>query len=131
MATLIHDIALREGIDPDLAYRLVKIESAFNPRAVSSAGAIGLAQVMPATARFYDRSITTARLMDPETNLRIGFRYLRYLLDRFDWDLRLALLAYNRGPGRVGQLLARGEDPGNGYATSITRGYQPAGPALP
>lgn len=131
LAGLIYDIAMREGIDPDLGFRLVKIESAFNTRAVSSAGAIGLAQVMPGTAMFYDRSITVARLMEPETNLRIGFRYLRHLLDRFDWDLRLALLAYNRGPGRVGQLLARGEDPSNGYASSITAGYRPTGPALP
>ena len=93
LAALIYDTALREGIDPDLGFRLVRIESGFRPAVRSSAGAIGLAQVMPTTAVFYDRAITSARLTDPATNLRIGFRYLRDLLERYDWDLRIALLA--------------------------------------
>lgn len=130
LAGTIYDIAQREGIDPDLAFRLVKIESNFRPAVRSSAGAIGLAQVMPATAVYYDRSITAERLTDPETNLTIGFRYLRALLDRYDGDLRLALLAYNRGPTRVGDLLARGLDPRNGYASNVTSGYK-SGPILP
>lgn len=132
LAALIYDTGLREGIDPDLGFRLVRIESNFHPAARSSAGAIGLTQVMLATATYYDRAITADRLADPETNLRIGFRYLRYLLERYDWDLRTALLAYNRGPARVGALLARGLDPRNGYATSVTAGYRPpTGPILP
>lgn len=130
LAALIYDTALREGLDPDLGFRLVKIESNFKPGARSSAGAIGLAQVMLPTAVYYDRSLTAERLAAPEVNLQIGFRYLRYLLERYEWDLRLALLAYNRGPTRVGELLARGLDPRNGYATSVTAGYRPTGPSL-
>ncbi|MEX0690525.1 MAG: transglycosylase SLT domain-containing protein [Gemmatimonadales bacterium] len=128
LAALIYDTAHREGIDPELGFRVVKIESNFRPNARSSAGAIGLAQVMLPTAVFYDRTITAERLTDPETNLWIGFRYLRYLLERYEWDLRLALLAYNRGPARVGDLLARGIEPGNGYARAVTSGYRPVGP---
>jgi soluble lytic murein transglycosylase-like protein len=124
MAARIYDAALRAGLDPALAFEIVRIESRFNPRAVSSAGAIGLAQVMPRTAVFYDSSVTRARLFDPDVNLRIGFRFFRDLLARYEGDLRIALLAYNRGPGRVGELLARGTDPGNGYASAVLGGYR-------
>lgn len=127
----IYDEALRAGLDPDLGFEIVRIESRFNPRALSTAGAIGLTQVMLKTAAFYDSTITVERLFDPTVNLRIGFRYLRDLLTRYEGDLRIALLAYNRGPQRVGELLARGTDPGNGYASAVMGGYKPAGPALP
>jgi hypothetical protein len=127
----IYDAALRAGLDPALAFEVVRIESRFNPRAVSSAGAIGLTQVMPKTALFYDSTVTAKHLFDPDTNLRIGFRFLRDLLARYEGDLRLALLAYNRGPQRVGDLLARGTDPSNGYERAIMGAYRPAGPTPP
>jgi soluble lytic murein transglycosylase-like protein len=123
LSGLIYDIALREGIDPELAFRLVKVESGFNPRARSSEGAYGLAQVQVNTARFYQAGVTREHLYDPATNLTIGFRYLRDLLGTYH-DLRLALLAYNRGPAKVNQLLGDGREPGNGFASSILRGYQ-------
>ncbi|MBI2072965.1 MAG: transglycosylase SLT domain-containing protein [Gemmatimonadetes bacterium] len=119
LVALIYDTALREGLDPDLAFRLVKVESYFNPRATSSAQAIGLAQVQLRTARFYQPGITLKRLYDPATNLTIGFRYLHDLIDTYQGDLRLALLAYNRGPAKVNQLLGVGQEPGNGYASSV------------
>jgi len=119
LVALIYDTALREGLDPDLAFRLIKVESDFNPRATSSAQAIGLAQVQLRTARFYEPGITLKRLSDPATNLRIGFRYLHDLMETYQRDLRLALLAYNRGPAKVNQLLGGGEEPGNGYASSV------------
>ncbi|MBI2537073.1 MAG: transglycosylase SLT domain-containing protein [Gemmatimonadetes bacterium] len=119
LVALIYDTALREGLDPDLAFRLVKVESYFNPRATSSAQAIGLAQVQLRTARFYQPGITLKRLYDPATNLTIGFRYLHDLIDTYQGDLRLALLAYNRGPAKVNQLLGVGQEPGNGYAASV------------
>lgn len=128
LAALIFDTALREGIDPDLAFRLVKVESDFNPRAFSSASAIGLAQVMVNTARFYQPGITAPQLFDPATNLTIGFRYLRDLLGTYQGNLRLALLAYNRGPARVNELLNSSIDPGNGYAQLVLRGYTPGNP---
>jgi soluble lytic murein transglycosylase-like protein len=122
LAGLIYDSALREGIDPDLAFQLVHVESRFNPRARSHAGAIGLAQVQLPTARFYDASITEERLLDAETNLRIGLRYLRDLLEVYG-TMDIALLAYNRGPTRVNQLLEEGRDPRNGFAGRVLSVY--------
>jgi len=124
MATAVYDVALSEGIDPGLAFRLVKVESGFNTRAVSHVGAIGLTQVLPSTARLYEPGLTTEQLFDRDTNLRIGFRYLRDLLDRYPTNMSLALLAYNRGPGKVEELLGKGRDPQNGYATSVMKGFR-------
>jgi hypothetical protein len=126
----IYDAALRAGLDPALAFEIVRIESRFNPRAVSPVGAIGLTQLMPRTAAFYDPQITREQLFDPDVNLRIGFVFFRELLTRYEGDLRLALLAYNRGPGRVGQLLARGHNPDNGYDQAVLSGYR-RGPTPP
>lgn len=120
VATLIYDIALSEGISSAVAFKLVYIESAFDSRAVSRAGAIGYAQVMPSTAAdLLGRRVSVSELFDPELNLHLGFSYLRRLLVEYNGDLRLALLSYNRGPRRVNELLAMGQDPANGYARSI------------
>lgn len=119
---LVYDIALREGIDPELGFRLVNLESGFNPRATSTAKALGLAQVQVATARYYDPSITAEQLYEPETNLTIGFRFLRDLMETYG-DMRLALLAYNRGPTRIKTLLEEGQNPDNGYPSSLMEGY--------
>src|SRR4051812_23498483 len=80
LSSSIFDAAMAEGIDPDLAYRLVRLESEFNPRAKSTAGAIGLTQLMPSTARLYQKGVTVDDLHNPDTNLQIGFRYLHNLL---------------------------------------------------
>ena len=125
LAALIYDTALEEGIDPELGFRLVRVESDFDPRALSHAGAIGLAQVRVPTAKFFVSDIIAEDLYDRQLNLTIGFRFLRDLLHQFDNDLPLALIAYNRGPTRTRQLLARGFEPWNGYATSVLKGYQP------
>lgn len=122
LATLVYDVALGEGLDPELAFRLVNIESAFEVRAKSRANAYGLAQVQLATAHFYQPGITVEQLYEPERNLRIGFRYLRDLLATYG-DVKLALLAYNRGPARVRALMEQGQDPDNGYPTSLMEGY--------
>ena len=127
LAGSIVDIALAEGIDPELAFRLVQRESDFNPRAKSPVGAIGLAQVMPATARYFVKGITPERLYEPTINLRIGFRYLRGLIAEYRGDVKLALLVYNRGPVRVSAALAEGRDPSNGYDRYVTRGYKGTG----
>ena len=122
LADLIYGTALREGIDPDLAFRMVKVESDFTRGATSAAGALGLVQVQLATAKFYDANITTEELYDPATNLAIGFRYIRDLIEVYG-DVKLALLAYNRGPSRIKKLLDEGHDPQNGYASLIMEGY--------
>jgi soluble lytic murein transglycosylase-like protein len=85
--------------------------------------AIGFTQLRVATARFYDATITEEGLLDRDTNLRIGFRFLQDLLKQFDGDMKLALLAYNRGPGRVAEILAQGGDPRNGYDDAVLHGY--------
>lgn len=122
LASLIYDVAVFEDLDPELAFRLIRVESGFRRNAVSSKGAIGYTQVLPSTARWLDPTVSRADLFDPETNLHIGFRYLRYLLDEYRGDVRLALLAYNRGPTTVAGLLSLGINPGNGYASAVCEG---------
>ncbi len=128
LSAAIYDIALAEGVDPALAFRLVKTESNFTAKAKSKVGAIGYTQVLPSTARLYEPGLTMQQLYDRNTNLRLGFRYLRDLLERYEGTpeakLRLALLAYNRGPSKVQELLDAGRDPQNGYATHIMKGYR-------
>jgi soluble lytic murein transglycosylase-like protein len=131
LAAWIHDAAIEAGIPPDLAYGLVWVESRFDPRAVSSAGALGIAQVMPATARQLIPDLERTELFEPEINLRIGMAYLRYLIERYEGDQRLALTAYNRGPGRVSRALAAGQEPGNGYASLVMRNRLPLPGELP
>jgi soluble lytic murein transglycosylase-like protein len=119
LSNAIHAAAEAQGIDPDLAYRLVRAESGFNPRARSRVGALGLTQLMPGTARWLEpRMNTPERIMHPDDNLAVGLRYLRGLLDKYD-DLDLALLAYNRGPGAVDRDLRRGRNPENGYTRYV------------
>lgn len=89
-------LAARYDLSPTLIEALVWQESRWRENAVSSAGARGLAQLMPGTAR--DLGVDPD---DPHANLEGGARYLRAQLDRFDGDLELALAAYNAGPGRV------------------------------
>ena len=118
LADAIHEAARREDLDPRMAFRLVATESSFRKRAISPVGAIGYTQIMPSTAAWLDPDVTERDLFDRDTNLRLGFRYLRMLMGRYG-DARLALLAYNRGPGVVSALMIRGEDPANGYARQI------------
>jgi soluble lytic murein transglycosylase-like protein len=119
LATKIYDIALAEGIDPGLAYRLVRVESGFYGGAISPVGAVGLTQVMPATARELDPTLAYSDLFHQETNLRLGFSYLRQMLEKYQGDMRLALLAYNRGPGTVDRIRQVGGDPANGYEVAV------------
>lgn len=122
LAEDIYDAAVRNDIDPDVAFGLVNTESTFDERAVSNVGARGLTQVMPRTARWLRPGTTADDLFDRRLNLDLGFKYLRRLIDRYDGNIRLALLAYNRGPGTVDRILARGGDPDNGYADRVLSG---------
>jgi soluble lytic murein transglycosylase-like protein len=94
---LIHENARLHNIRPDLVKAVVQVESAFNPYAESPKGALGLMQLMPATARQF--GVTNA--FNPIENVRAGVAYLRQLLDRYDDNEQLALAAYNAGPGAV------------------------------
>jgi soluble lytic murein transglycosylase-like protein len=127
IAALVYDIALAEGLEPELAFRLVRVESQFNDKATSPVGAVGLTQLMPSTARYFEKGITKNQLYDRETNLRIGFRYLRTLINEYDGNLKLALLVYNRGPIAVERARAAGLDPANGYDRMVAGGYRGSG----
>jgi soluble lytic murein transglycosylase-like protein len=122
LAASVYDIALSEGIDPMVGFRLVKIESNFQGRALSSADAMGYTQIRPATARFYEPGLEVDQLYERDVNLRIGFRFLRDLMNKYDNDAELALVAYNRGPARVQAILDQGGDPSNGYAQAVLLG---------
>jgi hypothetical protein len=90
----------RYRLDPDLVNSVIKAESGFNVRAVSPKGAQGLMQLMPGTAS----KLGVPNAFDPQANVEGGTKYLRELLERYDFDLVKALAAYNAGPQRVEQF---------------------------
>ena len=97
------------SLDPAYVASVVLAESSFDAEAVSSAGAIGLMQIMPATGEWIagklDDVFDVERLYEPSVNLRYGCWYLRFLLDRYDGDMRTASTAYHQGQGRVDEWL--------------------------
>ncbi len=93
----IKEAAARHHVDPNLVRALVKVESNYNPRALSSKGAMGLMQLMPATARMYDLH----NPFDAAQNVDAGVRHLKGLLENFKGDVALSLAAYNAGQGAV------------------------------
>ena len=122
LAKQIFEAASANNISPRTAFGLVRAESSFRTAARSPVGAVGLTQLMPATARWLSPGVTQRQLRNPETNLRIGFKYLADLKEKYDGDEKLALLAFNRGPGTVDKLIKRGRNPDNGYAEKVWTG---------
>ncbi len=94
---MIVDSSRRYGVDPLLIYSIMHRESSFKKRALSHKGASGLMQLMPATARRFG----VRNIWDPRENIDAGTRYMRWLLDTFGGDVRLALAGYNAGEGAV------------------------------
>ena len=100
---LIREHSTMRSVRADLVRAVIQVESAFNPRAVSPKGAMGLMQLMPATAAQF--GVTDP--FNPGENIRAGVSYLRQLLDRYDNNEQLALAAYNAGPGAVDKYGSR------------------------
>ncbi len=118
--SVIEDAARRHGVDPNLVRAVIQVESNFNPRAVSRKGAMGLMQLMPATAR----SLRVSNPFDPEENVDAGVRHLKGLLQSYDGDVTLSLAAYNAGAGAVAR--SGGVPPyreTRNYVRQITRLY--------
>jgi soluble lytic murein transglycosylase-like protein len=115
---MIRSAATRHGVDPDMLTALVWVESSFQPDAVSPAGAIGLAQLMPGTARSLRVDPT-----DPAQNLEGSARMLAGLIEEFG-RVDHALAAYNVGPNGLKRGLAEGRTPGAGYADAVATKYR-------
>lgn len=108
------------GQDPDLVLSIIAVESHFNPRAVSNKGALGLMQVMPQWKRVLG---ITEDLKDPEASIKYGLQILGFYLEMYK-DRKMALTAYNRGPGPVDMALMRGQSPLNGYVPRVMKTYK-------
>ncbi len=106
----VEDAARSYSLEPSLINGIIWVESRFEPNARSKSGARGLMQLMPATGReLAKRMGEPARLSDPAFNVRAGSYYLYRMLQVFDGDTKLALAAYNAGPGAIKRRLAAGE----------------------
>lgn len=130
---IVEQQAHSQDVDPNLLFAIARQESAFAPDARSSAGALGLMQLMPATARQTARKagirFSKHDLLTPETNIALGSRYFKEMLSRFENNAAHAAAAYNAGPHRVDRWLADGRDqlPADVWIETIpfteTRGY--------
>jgi soluble lytic murein transglycosylase-like protein len=94
---VVESVAAQNSLPPQLIHSVIKVESNYNPNAVSPKGALGLMQLIPSTARRFGVS----NVFDPVENIQGGAKYLKYLLDLYNNDLRLALAAYNAGEAAV------------------------------
>lgn len=120
----ITEYAQANALDPYLVCGVIHTESHFDMEAESRVDAIGLMQIMPDTGEWIAKKMSIkdysqAKLKDPETNIRMGCWYLKYLMDKFDGDMTLVLAGYNAGPNRVTQWLEDEKYSQDGKLTDI------------
>ena len=101
----INKISKKYGIDREIIYSVIKIESNFREGVISHKGAMGLMQIMPPTGQWmatsHDLPYSEKMLLDPVYNIKIGTLYLHYLMNRYNGDIEKVLVAYNAGPSRL------------------------------
>lgn len=125
---LVKQTADRFQVDPQLVHAIIKVESEYDPNAVSRKGAMGLMQLIPATAQRFG----VENPFDPQENIQGGVNYLKHLLDMFQGDLALSLAAYNAGENsvlRAGRIPSFAET--RDYVRKVTNLYQTGLPSAP
>ena len=125
ISNLVEQTASRLQVDPQLVHAIIKVESEYDPKAVSNKGAMGLMQLIPETARQFG----VENPFNPKENIEGGVSYLKHLLDRFGGDLPLSLAAYNAGEGAVQRsagIPSFAET--QGYVRKVTNIYQSGSP---
>ena len=120
--------AERHGLDPNLVWAVIEVESGGYNLAVSHVGALGLMQLMPATGHELARKHGVEwrgeeSLFDPIVNVKLGTAYLKQLSDKYDGDVQVALAAYNWGPGRIDRFLRTGSPVPTEYISRVMRAY--------
>ena len=131
IARLAHTVvveARRHHFDPSLVLAVIHVESRFDTYAVSPKDALGLMQLLPSTGEELAPIVGVEwhgpqTLFDPVANVRLGVAYLRQLTDRYDGNVRTALVAYNWGPGRIDQFVRAGEALPREYSTLVLAAY--------
>jgi hypothetical protein len=119
---IISEAAQAFGVDPALVRSVIAVESNFNPNSTSSKGAMGLMQLMPATAR----ELGVQNAYDPVENIRAGTRYLKMLVDRYEGNIDMALAAYNWGMGNIEKRPDQMPFETRSYVAQVTRHYERA-----
>lgn len=120
---LVSQYAKEYGLEKVLIYSVINAESGFNKNAVSKVGAIGLMQLMPATAKEIAEKLnepfSLEQLSQPETNIKYGCYYLHFLLTTYNFNITNAVAAYNAGPNKVNEWLKNNEFSKNGTLHNI------------
>ena len=129
IAGSIHEASTRFEIPPEMLLAVIRIESAFDPNALSHKGAVGLMQILPSTAQEIAQELRMEwsgdeLLRDPSANIAMGAYYLTKLIGQFD-DLAVALAAYNHGPGRIAELAEANAELPMDYADKVLSHYTP------
>ena len=127
IARTIYEVSAKYGYDPYFILSIIKVESSFNPAAVSPVGAIGLMQIMPQVGEYLAdiKGINLKNyrdLFDIKTNIELGVFYFKFLHQKYR-NIKMALLAYNMGPGNLNYFLKNKRWPANDYHEMVLKFY--------